>query len=51
MFDFRDAASELATLRDCPKDIMQALAKLAIDESAFGNPKEWTANKVIIILL
>ncbi|XP_075232218.1 otoancorin-like [Lycorma delicatula] len=46
---YRDAASELAILYDCPKDVMMALARLAVDEAAFGDPKEWTPNKVAAV--
>ncbi|XP_039289732.1 otoancorin-like [Nilaparvata lugens] len=43
---YRDAAHELATVRNCPQDIITALANLAVNEAAFGNPMTWNSNKV-----
>ncbi|KAF6203648.1 hypothetical protein GE061_001980 [Apolygus lucorum] len=40
---YKDAAPELATLKNCSQDVLKELAQLAMDEQAFGNPRTWTS--------
>ncbi|GLH06032.1 uncharacterized protein LOC113467599 [Gryllus bimaculatus] len=41
-----EAAPELAGLKNCPKEVLQSLAKLATDSKAFGDPAHWTDTQV-----
>lgn len=43
---FRDAASELAMLKNCPKSALTQLAALATNEAAFGEPSKWNSIQV-----
>lgn len=39
---YKDAAASLGFLKSCPQEVLVALAALAIDEKAFGQPDKWT---------
>ncbi|XP_073984539.1 uncharacterized protein isoform X1 [Rhodnius prolixus] len=40
---YKEAAGELSTLFNCSEEVMKELARLAMDEDAFGNPSSWTS--------
>ncbi|XP_014245550.1 uncharacterized protein LOC106664385 isoform X2 [Cimex lectularius] len=40
---YKDAAVELATLKNCPLDVLQVLASLATSPDSFGSAAKWTS--------
>ena len=42
----RDAAGELARLKNCPKSALAELVTLATDDAAFGRPSKWNSIQV-----
>lgn len=43
---YREAATVLATLHNCGREPLQALAELAINDDAFGDPSTWYSSQV-----
>ncbi|XP_044733273.1 uncharacterized protein LOC123295877 [Chrysoperla carnea] len=47
--EYKEAAGILGTLKDCPIEVLQGLANLAIHDDAFGPPSEWSMGEVKLI--
>lgn len=46
---YRDAASALGDLRKCPRSVLEALGRLAVDEKAFGPADKWDENTITAV--
>uniref|UniRef100_A0A8D9BG55 Otoancorin n=1 Tax=Cacopsylla melanoneura TaxID=428564 RepID=A0A8D9BG55_9HEMI len=46
---YKDAASELSTLKGCPNEIYESLALLATDVKGFHDPSTWTNTQVTAV--
>ncbi|XP_025425491.1 otoancorin-like [Sipha flava] len=46
---FKEAATDISNLINCPKEVIRQLATLATSSEAFGDPSEWTAIQVALI--
>lgn len=46
---YKGAAQVIGELRDCPVEITQTFAKLAIDVKAFGAPSTWSQFDVAVV--
>lgn len=46
---YKGAAQVIGELRDCPPDIMQSFARLAIEPMAFGSPDTWSPFDVAVV--
>lgn len=48
---YRAAATDISNLINCPEDIIKEFAILATNKDAFGNPSEWTAIQVKLLII